>query len=736
MMASFYVAPGEKLVSSESTHADHKQEYNIRQLSTQSVTLFPSRAQVVREIKDVPLKTGINQIVFVGLTASLDEHSIKIEGVGAATISDTVVESLPNRETFQDVYPDTDSDSTDTSSDDGKEEDMMTTPVAEKLRAVRDEINLIRIEQADATELIESAKIRLTILNSYAEAQAQTPEVVVDIEKLIATYKAERERMLEDDRIGKDKIRQLRDKIAKLAKDEARLSALVQKETAKADKAKAKAAKAKGKEKEDQQRKKRDQTKEKARIRKERESFWPKNVYSVRVNIEVRGPSPVSSRRSSMSSQADVGETSSKDPVGATSGDLQTLTCDLTLSYVTDSAYWSPTYDLALSTTANTGSLCFDALLTNKTSETWNNCKIILSTSQTNFSSLNEDVPSLTPWRVGLASGGSLNHGDIVYSNEEKARKHNFSARNSNVINQSRRQGVSGRPKGMPTDVFIAAMDPMALRSSHGAGIPSSDMGREAMTLSQAQPSLMTFQESSFEESGLSVTYDLPGLKCLPPSSTVSKQRVARVTFIEVDFSYTVVAKHNPAAYLQAKLRNIGELTLLRGPVGLTLDGGFLGRSSLPRCAPGSSFKLNLGVDPAIQVAYHKPEVQHGQLGMFSKDNSTVYTRTLLINNLRSGPKSKAVQLTALDQVPLSEDESLHIVILLPKGLAVGGPDTPSNGEVEVASENDVTWGKAMAKMKDGGQIAWDVTVNAGCTAKLILQYQCVYPTGESMTNV
>lgn len=34
----------------------HKQEYKVRDLTTRSVTLFPSRAQVVRELKDVSLK--------------------------------------------------------------------------------------------------------------------------------------------------------------------------------------------------------------------------------------------------------------------------------------------------------------------------------------------------------------------------------------------------------------------------------------------------------------------------------------------------------------------------------------------------------------------------------------------------------------------------------------------------------------------------------------------------------
>ena len=35
-----------------------KQEFRIRDLPTKSVTLFPTRAQIVREIKDVALKVS------------------------------------------------------------------------------------------------------------------------------------------------------------------------------------------------------------------------------------------------------------------------------------------------------------------------------------------------------------------------------------------------------------------------------------------------------------------------------------------------------------------------------------------------------------------------------------------------------------------------------------------------------------------------------------------------------
>jgi hypothetical protein len=83
----------------------HKQEFRIRDLPTRSVILFPTRAQIIRDIKEITLHPGPNQIVIDGLAPTVDEHSIKVEGTGSATITEVTVDLLPNREFFEDIYP-------------------------------------------------------------------------------------------------------------------------------------------------------------------------------------------------------------------------------------------------------------------------------------------------------------------------------------------------------------------------------------------------------------------------------------------------------------------------------------------------------------------------------------------------------------------------------------------------------------------------------------------------------
>ncbi|KAI0012437.1 hypothetical protein F4779DRAFT_633822 [Xylariaceae sp. FL0662B] len=627
--------PLEPVTGFPSSEVYHKREYHIRDLGTRSVTLFPSRAQVVRDIKDIPLKTGINQVVILGLTTTLDEHSVKIEGTGSAIISYIVVELLPNREIFQDVYPDSDSDDPKAESEPNYEGQANPVQESNDLRTAKKKIWELGVEQERAAELSKNAEARLKFLDSYAKSLAESPvnNAEVDIKMGMAAYKTEREKAFEDQMSGKILIRGLQEKAAELAKEKLRLETLARKESAKAEKTEKEAKKNRMKEKEKQWRKKAEQAREKARVRKDRGVFWPKKVYVVKISLEAGSFTPTS--------------TELRD-------DLRSLVAKLRFG---------------LSTTTNSGILCFDARLTNQTSETWSNCRIILSTSHTNFSGLDDAIPSLVPWRIRLARKDGFDaHTDVVCSQEKQGRK----------------------------------------APLHGKVAPTTYPPRQQMF----------------------------GLDDAPNLIYSSPQEVARVTFANVVFSYIVVAKRKPAAYLQAKLRNGSKLTLLKGPASLNLNGSFLGMTALPRCAPGDAFKLCL--DPAIQVSYPEPKVHHSQNvieNVFVKPNSSIWTRTITLFNSRSGPKSKPVRLTALDQVPLSEDERLGVVVLQPKGLVVGGPRVHA-GKSAIDAQDDVSWGKAEAALKKDGKVEWDVTVNPGRTAKLTLEYECMYPLNNHVVNV
>lgn len=756
------------------------------------------------------------------MTPTADEHSIKVEGAGSATITDITVELLPNRDIFQEIYPDSDSEA---ESDEPEEDTDAEAKVDAALEGVREELVTLADEQKRAKEIIASAESRLKILDSYGNSLER--KCGVDIEASVETYRQEREKVFKDHMDGAARDRALTKQVAKLIREKVRLEKLQAKEEQKAAKEKAKTRRAKAKLEEKKRRRDEEKMKEKARIRKEREQFWPRSCYTIRISLDAGASfTPGSSRRSSIASATDVQLASAKGPKedDTTVG----MTCDLTLSYVTSSAFWAPSYDLALSSTTNTAMLSFDARLTNMTSETWANSKVTLSTSQASFSGLQDDIPTLVPWRLEVVSrGGAWDGSGIVHSREERYQKEAWNAAQNAMVENKPRAALFGVNQ-MPQQAVKFASQPQAsgfgVPQASGFGVPQAQPSlfgasakvdkkanntslfggqmKPAMATTQAFGSVtnttnvapgyggglfgsapmasrtapeqraqasegdgradhfrrgnspgeieeyaaddadgqtildptpeVTFQESAFEETGLTATYDLPHLKTLKPSSTASKQRVARVSFTHVAFSRTVVAKYKPAAYLRARLRNTSKLTLLKGPTGLTLDGTFLGRSTLPRCSAGDSFSIPLGVDPAIRVAYPKPDVTRSTTGVFSNRENSVYTRSVTLVNTRASA-GKTVSVTVLDQVPVSEDEKIRVDVLHPAGIQAG--KTVAAGVPGKEGKEELDWGRATASLKKAGEVQWEVVLNAGKSVKLMLQYEVAFPTGERVTQ-
>jgi len=686
-------------------------------------------------------------------------------------------------------------------------------------------------------EEITSAETRLKILDAYGMSINQ-PKRKVDIGAGLEAYRSEREKVSKDHMDATVRRRQLSEQHAKLKEEETHVRKVEARKEKQANREKAKAQKAKQKEAEKKQRRDAEKLKEKLRIRRERESFWPRSCWSVRITLDGVNTTgtPDSSRRSSVASSSDLVKVVHDKDASPQASDSASYTCDLSLSYVVSNAYWSPSYDLSLSTTSNTALLCFDAQLTNKTSENWSSCKIVLSTSQATFAGLQDAIPTLVPWRVRLGGRGYGAKSSVLDSREERAEKEGWKSQQSAWGAQKSRAhlygageyytagpfgarppapaapGVSlfgddrsrlvggpatqwGSQKSVPEQSTVAASAagrlfgsvnavPKPAMPSGGGGLfgagPSSQQpvpspppvarsgsssktrklfGRshgsvteahepdelviescaapapddDASTMREPTPEL-SFQETEFEETGLTTTYDLPGLKTLNTSATASKQRVARISFTNVAFSHTIVAKYKPVAYLKAKLRNGSKLTLLKGPVGLTLDGSFMGRSTLPRCSAGDDFTLSLGVDPAISVVYPKPDVKRSTSGIFTKEDSSVYTRSVTIANTRAAA-GKPVNLVVQDQVPVSEDERLRIAVTHPRGMVAGGQPVPAGVPGKHGKEH-ADWGTATASLKKAGEVSWDVSLNAGRSVKLVLEYEVAVPGGEGVVQV
>ncbi|KAI9763066.1 MAG: hypothetical protein M1840_000957 [Geoglossum simile] len=793
----------------------HKQEFLIKDLATRSVTLYPARANVVRDINDVCLKPGANEITIYGLTPTADEHSVKVDGRGTATITDMTVDLVPNRDIFEDVYP---SDTEDPDSDSDSEMEENDNEDAKKATA---EFEALKSALADAREEQNNASRSLSILDHYGNTVHSKETKSADIAGTLKACFTERQRLYQLWKGCQIRIEALEKDLAVKKKEQAKLQKPYKKRVEKFEREKSKKQAKK-------QRQKAEQDRERMRLKEERKTFWPKKVY--RVILHLDAPS-LSSHRESL---IDL-----KKPLSPTS--QETITSDhqrisLSLSYITYSASWSPRYDLLLTTPSSSGTLVYRASFKNTTSETWRDAKIVLSTSQTSYQGLGETVPHMGPWHVSLAKGGgggsyynksgSLGSGGGntawgggLYSIAEQQKKEgsvqkraapnrnalfglsNDTSANLNNINvnintneaysqgipfgqqmqQMQQQAVQQQQVASrrPTESRFSAIAPAApgrgifrsnsLARPRGAvggstppeGAPS-DEGPEwhendgIDTLADADPSTfesLQFQESSREDYGMTTTYDVPGLRTLPPSDSARRHKIAEIPLHGVQLSYILVPKLRPAAFLKARIRNTSLITLLRGQAGLTLDGTFLGNTTIPRCSAGETFVMPLGVDPSVHVSYAKPTVRRSSSGVFSKEDIVVYTRTCWITNTKP---TSAVDLRLLDQIPVSEDERLRISVIHPKGLknegdsvrtgwdassssAVAGVDgdraSVTSGAAASMRKADA-WGNAVAALKKSGEVCWDVTLSGGRGCKLVLEYEARIPGGEGIVGI
>lgn len=405
----------------------HKHEYQLRDLPTRTVTLFPSRAQVVRVIKNVALKPGINQVTVIGLTPTTDEHSIKVDGTGSAVITDISVQLLPNKDIFEDIYPDSDDDG-ERKDDEKEDEPIADPPAVAKLCDEKKQLDAKVVSLEDdvkrAAEVRANAEQRLKILDRFgSKFEPKTGEEMSDI---IKTYNAQRDAIFQDHMQGHLRERELQQQVFDVRATVAKLAIEIRKEREKASSARRKAERARAKATSLEEKRRAKKQQEKARLRQEREKFWPRTCYTVCITLDATHYTPFSSRRSSMSSLTDLVKPALEGPRDTPSWEAEPGSepvdpvCDLSISYVTSSACWSPCYDMQLNSTSATGTVMFDAELTNTTSESWKDCRIVLSTSQAVFTGLQDAVPKLTPWRIRVSGKVGVNDGDITNSIEER----------------------------------------------------------------------------------------------------------------------------------------------------------------------------------------------------------------------------------------------------------------------------------------------------------------------------
>ena len=131
--------------------------------------------------------------------------------------------------------------------------------------------------------------------------------------------------------------------------------------------------------------------------------------------------------------------------------------------------------------------------------------------------------------------------------------------------------------------------------------------------------------------------------------------------------------------------------------------------------------------------------------------------RAVVVTNAKGN--AHVLEGVMLDQVPVSEDEKLRVEVLQLRGLrnegdtvasgtmvvaeAVGkstsvratGPGDGARGGPAAQGNEGEKWGKAVAVLKKGGEVCWNLKLNPGYGVRLALEYEAKFPGSEKVVS-
>ncbi|KII84403.1 hypothetical protein PLICRDRAFT_32431 [Plicaturopsis crispa FD-325 SS-3] len=238
---------------------------------------------------------------------------------------------------------------------------------------------------------------------------------------------------------------------------------------------------------------------------------------------------------------------------------------------------------------------------------------------------------------------------------------------------------------------------------------PVADSGSDNFEVIPSPGADFSEPTTTVTESPLALSYTVAeGAPTSIPSDNLPHQVGVMVLQFETNVTYVATPRARPQLYLQAKVKNTTEHRLLAGPVRVFLDGGFISATNIPNISAGDTFSCTLGVDSGAILTYSRTaHTTPDTTRAFSETyNTTTYKVRLRLRNTHSFALSPLVIRDALPTVD-NEDKRVKVVLRQPSGLldAVGGALANVDGQPGI----NVRWTEVKDKKGgvDDGHYEW-----------------------------
>ena len=184
------------------------------------------------------------------------------------------------------------------------------------------------------------------------------------------------------------------------------------------------------------------------------------------------------------------------------------------------------------------------------------------------------------------------------------------------------------------------------------------------------------------------------------PSDGRPRQVEIKQYAVPASYRHLAVPKITEDVYLSAIIRDWEQYDLISGDLQLFFEGTYLGTAYLDVEKTTDSLQLSLGRDAGVIVTRELDRDFRKGSGLFSGKRVESWGWDIAVRNTKQQP----VELTILDQVPVSAQGNVDVDLELP----------------DTARLDQQT-----------GQISWQVTMPPGTERKLSFGYRVKYPTGE-----
>jgi uncharacterized protein (TIGR02231 family) len=287
------------------------------------------------------------------------------------------------------------------------------------------------------------------------------------------------------------------------------------------------------------------------------------------------------------------------------------------ISYLTNSASWTPFYDLRAESVTSPINMMYKAQVAQNTGIDWKKVKLTLSSGIPNQ---NNQAPILSSWFLA----------NQVYNEEVVVTGYGTNKRNQ----------LQGSVYKETADQSMEMAAPVVMESS-------------------------VSNYTTVAENQLNISFDID-----IPYDILSNGKVHSVSLKEIklpaSYKFYSVPKVENEAFLLAEIADYSKYNLLRGEANIIFEGMYVGKTFIEPNQTGDTLNLSMGRDKKVSVKREKVADKSGTKFLSAKKEQTFTFDITIRNN-----KKETVELLLKDQYPLSTDKEIEVELLQSDGAKV-----------------------------------------------------------------